>query len=67
MKTASSLKVTAAALAAGLVIGSGGCLPNNYWANFLGDTFLNATGQVLEDFISDSVDAVDPALDVNQI
>ena len=67
MKTKCSAKIVAAMLGGGMVLGTGNCLPDDYWAEFVGDTFADSVGQVLEDVISDSVDAVDPALDVNQL
>lgn len=50
----------------GTLFGSG-CLPQNYWSDFLGSTLSAAVGQIIEDIISDTVDGVDPALDVNQV
>ena len=65
--TGRRLKIAATVLGGVMVLGAGNCVPDNYWAGLLGDTLSDAVDQVMEDFISDSVDALDPALDVNQI
>lgn len=67
MKTGRTMKMVVAVLGGGLVLGTGNCLPDDYWAGFAGDNLSNAVGQILEDYISDAVDVVDPVLDVNQI
>ncbi len=67
MRTGRALKFVAAMLGGGVALGAGNCLPDNYWADFMGDTISDTVGLILEDVISDAVDAVDPALDVNQL
>jgi len=67
MKIKRTIKLTTAVLAGGMVLGTGNCLPNDYWSGYIGEHLSAATLLLLEDFISDSVDAVDPALEVNQI
>ena len=61
------MKVAATVLGGCMAVGSGSCLPDDYWADFVGDTLSGAAGQILEDVIGDAVDAVDPAIDVNQL
>ena len=50
-----------------MLLGTGGCLPNDYWSGFAGTTLTAAVGQVLQDFIGDTVDVKDPAAGVDLV
>ncbi|MFH0980852.1 MAG: hypothetical protein V2A79_04865 [Planctomycetota bacterium] len=60
MKPGRIRKIAATVVSGAMLFATGACLPDNYWADFLGESFSAAAGQVVEDFISDTVDVVDP-------
>ncbi len=62
-----ALRIVVFLCSAQMLLSSGGCLPDNYWSGFAGTTFSAAVGQVLQDFIGDSIDANDPTVGVDLV